>query len=261
MDPARWDRVQTLFHRAADLEEPERSEFLKSTCGEDPSLVADVERMLAVDGRASLLDRDVTDVAGQVLGDSTSVPLKELGPYRIRELLGEGGMGVVYLAERKDLGNLVAIKLLRDAWLSPARRERFDRERRMLAQLNHPSIARLYDADTLPDGTPWFVMEYVDGVPATDYCRSHGSSAAERLKLIRAVAEAVQYAHDRAVIHRDLKPSNILVRSSTSNRRDLKPVASRVFLASLRLCERFFSQSIDDTGDAIPDQGSVEVDR
>lgn len=121
-------------------------------------------------------------------------------------------MGVVYLAEREDLGNRVAIKILRDASLSPARRERFASEQRTLAQLNHPFIARLYDADTLADGTPWFVMEYVEGDPLTEYCAKHESSAQERLQLFRAVCEAVQYAHGHAVIHRDLKPSNILVK-------------------------------------------------
>jgi eukaryotic-like serine/threonine-protein kinase len=127
-------------------------------------------------------------------------------------------MGVVYLAERVDLGSLVAIKLLRDAWLSPARRERFASEQRTLAQLNHPSIARLYDADTLDDGTPWFVMEYVEGVPLTEYCVEHRCSIEERLRLFRAVCEAVQYAHQHAVIHRDLKPSNILVKADGSIR-------------------------------------------
>ncbi len=96
------------------------------------------------------------------------------GPYRIIDVLGEGGMGVVYLAERDDLGSVAALKILRDAWLSPARRERFASEQRTLAQLNHPSIAHLYDANSLPDGTPWFVMEYVEGAPLTDYCRAHG---------------------------------------------------------------------------------------
>ena len=121
-------------------------------------------------------------------------------------MLGEGGMGVVYLAEREDLGTLAAIKLLRDAWLSPARRERFASEQRTLAQLNHPSIARLYDADTLPDGTPWFVMEYVEGCPAhrttaqrTDCSVGSGSCS------FRAVCEAVQHAHRHLVVHRDLE--------------------------------------------------------
>ena len=128
-------------------------------------------------------------------------------------------MGVVYLAERKDLKNLVAMKLLRDAWLSPARSERFAAEQRTLAQLNHPSIARLYDADTLADGTPWFVMEYVDGVPLTEYCRQRRARASKSgLKLFRAVCEAVRYAHQRAIIHRDLKPSNILVKEDGSVR-------------------------------------------
>ena len=101
-----------------------------------------------------------------------TLPLEEFGPYRIKRVLGEGGMGVVYLAEREDLGSLVAIKVLRDAWLSPARLARFESEQRTLANLNHPSIARLYDADCLENGTPWFVMEYVDGAPLTDYCRT-----------------------------------------------------------------------------------------
>jgi serine/threonine-protein kinase len=107
----------------------------------------------------------------------------------------------------------VAIKVLRDAWLSPARRERFAVEQRTLAQLNHPSIARLYDAAVLPDGTPYFVMEYVDGVPLTTYCRENGCPVEQRLQLFRSVCEAAQYAHSHAIIHRDLKPSNILVKS------------------------------------------------
>jgi serine/threonine protein kinase len=164
------------------------------------------------------LDRNVTEVAGHIFEDALSASFRESSPYRIRNVLGEGGMGVVYLAERKDLGNLVAIKILRDGWLSPSRRERFMAEQRTLAQLNHPSIARLYDANTLPDGTPWFVMEYVDGVPLTEYCSRNRSSADDRLKLIRAVAEAVQYAHDNGIIHRDLKPSNILVKEDGSLR-------------------------------------------
>src|SRR3989449_5746996 len=116
-------------------------------------------------------------------------------------------MGVVYLAEREDLGSVAAIKILRDAWLSPDRRERFASEQRTLAQLNHPAIARLYDADTLPDGTPWFVMEYVEGVPLTEFCEHHASSIPERLRLFRAVCEAVEHAHRHLIVHRDLKPS------------------------------------------------------
>ena len=125
---------------------------------------------------------------------------------------------MVYLAEREDLKSLVAIKILRDAWLSPARRDRFAREQRTLAQLNHPSIARLYDADTLADGTPCFVMEYVEGIPLTDYCNKYQCSIERRIQLFRAVCEAVLYAHQHAVIHRDLKPSNILVKSDGSVR-------------------------------------------
>ncbi|HEY7396155.1 MAG TPA: serine/threonine-protein kinase, partial [Gemmatimonadaceae bacterium] len=154
----------------------------------------------------------------QVLERSTtySPGAERFGPYRVTHVLGEGGMGVVYLAERDDLGSLAAIKILRDAWLSPGRRERFAAEQRTLAQLNHPFIARLYDAGALSDGTPWFVMEYVDGLRLTDYCRIHALSLAERLRLFRDVCEAVQHAHHHLVIHRDLKPSNILVKADGS---------------------------------------------
>ncbi len=216
MDSARWERIQTLFHQATDLSEPEQRAFLKTACIDDDQLMADVLALLEEDARGtSLLDHGIAHVAHQVLDKEVpdSLPFKEFGPYRIKETLGEGGMGVVYLAERVDLGSLVAIKLLRDAWLSPARRERFASEQRTLAQLNHPSIARLYDADTLDDGTPWFVMEYVEGIPLTEYCAQHACSIEQRLSLFRAVCEAVQYAHQHAVIHRDLKPSNILVKA------------------------------------------------
>jgi eukaryotic-like serine/threonine-protein kinase len=216
MDSTRWQRIQSLFHDAADLPDTEQRAYLETKCGDDVALVGEVLILLEEDARGgSLLDREVAHIAHQVFSDplSSSPPFKEFGPYRILKALGEGGMGMVYLAEREDLGSLVAIKILRDAWVSPARRERFTIEQRTLAQLTHPSIARLYDADTSPDGTPFFVMEYVEGVPLTEYCARHKCTIEQRLQLFRSVCEAVLYAHQHAVIHRDLKPSNILVKN------------------------------------------------
>jgi serine/threonine-protein kinase len=220
MDSARWHRIQSLFHDAADVLQGEQRVFLEAACGDDKELIVEVLAMLDQDARHSLLDRNIADIAQETLANAipASLILKEFGPYQILKLLGEGGMGVVYLAERRDLGTQVAVKVLRDAWLSPARRERFASEQRTLAQLNHPLIARLYDADTLDDGTPWFVMEYVDGIPITHYCREHECSVEQRLQLFRSVCEAVQHAHGHAVIHRDLKPSNILVKNDGSVR-------------------------------------------
>jgi eukaryotic-like serine/threonine-protein kinase len=214
IDGARWERIQQLFHGAADLKTEERRAYLEGECAGDSDLAEEVESLLDADAEgAPLLDSGIGAAARAVMNDVHSpVALRAtFGAYHILELLGEGGMGVVYLAQRADLGTYAAIKILRDAWLSPSRRERFASEQRTLAQLNHPAIARLYDADSLPDGTPWFVMEYVRGQPLTDYAEAHDCSIEERLRLFRVACEAVLHAHQHAVIHRDLKPSNILV--------------------------------------------------
>ena len=212
MDRDRWTRIQDLFHRIADLPPDEQSAILRAACEDDESLITDVQALLDEDARAGfILDGGVADVAHSLLQTPSTLQVDRIGPYRITGIVGEGGMGVVFRGERPDLGAVAAIKILRDAWLSPARRERFASEQRLLAQLNHPSIARLYDADTLPDGTPWFAMEYVEGVPLTTYCRSRESSIAERLELFREVCASVAHAHRDLIVHRDLKPSNILV--------------------------------------------------
>ncbi len=211
-DPtARWERTQALFHAAAELPPSAQQTYLEEATRDDPSLRGEVLALLRADaGGATLLERSLAEVAHGVLAPE-GLPVTTVGPYHLLRVLGEGGMGVVYLAERADLGSHSAIKLLRDAWLSPARRDRFASEQRTLASLHHPAIAQLYDADSLPDGTPWFAMEYVEGQPLTDFCEARGTSITARLRLFRAVCEAVQYAHSHAVIHRDLKPSNILV--------------------------------------------------
>jgi len=219
MNAARWEQIQALFHEVADLPDPAQRTSLEAQCAEDPALMTEVLSLLEEDARGdSLLDRDAAHVAAEVLDEGIPPALLDqtFGPYRLKQALGQGGMGVVYLAERDDLGSVAAIKILRDAWLSPDRRERFASEQRTLAQLNHPAIARLYDADTLPDGTPWFVMEYVEGVPLTEFCEHHASSIPERLRLFRAVCEAVEHAHRHLIVHRDLKPSNILVKPDGS---------------------------------------------
>jgi serine/threonine-protein kinase len=213
MDSERWALVQTLFHEVVDLPAAERLEVLRGRCGGDGELFASVASCL--DGDAvgvSFLDQRVTHVASDVFDAVPAATLAGMfGPYRIDRLIGEGGMGVVYLAHRDDLGSVAAIKVLRDAWVSPERRDRFAAEQRTLAQLVHPSIARLYDAGALPEGTPWIAMEYVEGTPITEHCQTRGASIPERLRLFRAVCEAVQHAHRHLVVHRDLKPSNVLV--------------------------------------------------
>src|SRR5262249_18496949 len=161
MDSERWDRIQILFHEASVLPANEREAYLRTACGGDKSLMTKLLEMLAEDAHGeSVLDKELPNVAHDLLDGMLS--FAEFGPYRITKMLGEGGMGTVYLGERKDIGGLVAVKILSGA-LSPERRRRFAREEIALAQLDHPSIARIYDAGMLSDGTPWFVMEYVEG--------------------------------------------------------------------------------------------------
>ncbi len=203
------------FLAASGLGEADRHAFLMRECADDRALLNEVKALLAEEeAGTSILDQGVPGVASQLMSDTglVALPAEGFAPYTVTARIGEGGMGVVYLAERADVGHTVAIKVLRDGAISPARRERFASEQRTLAQLNHGSIAHLYDADMLADGTPWFAMEYVEGLPLTEYCRAHETSLEGRLLLLRAVCEAVQHAHRHLVVHRDLKPSNVLVR-------------------------------------------------
>lgn len=203
--------MQALFHAASAMTTAEREEYLRGECGDDLDLRDDVLTMIEEDRRTSgALDEGPGELASRVLGGGLEVG-QRIGAYRIERLLGEGGMGTVFLASRADLNSLAAIKVLREAWISPSRRRRFGEEQRVLAQLNHPSIARLMDADTLADGTPYFVMEHVDGVALDQHFGAGREPVEERLRAFRKVCEAVRYAHQHAVIHRDLKPSNILM--------------------------------------------------
>jgi eukaryotic-like serine/threonine-protein kinase len=213
IDPARWEQIQSVFHDVLELDATGRQAFLQAACGQDEDLFDEVSKMLRSDAQSGhLLDHDLKEIACQVIEPSAEfVPAYSIGPYRLKRFLGEGGMGVVWLAEREDAGNEVAIKFLLHAGLSPARRERFAGEVRTLAKLNHRYIARMYDAGTLLDGTPWLVMEYVEGTFFSAYYRQEGQTADKRLLLFRCVCEAVQYAHGQLIVHRDLKPSNIMV--------------------------------------------------
>ncbi|MEO8334758.1 MAG: tetratricopeptide repeat protein [bacterium] len=214
IDAAQWEEIQAVFHLASDLPRADQRLFVERRCNGDRMLMGQVLALLDEDVRgSSFLDRGVADAARAVFDapSHASLPSFTFGPYRLTRPLGEGGMGVVYLAERDDLGSVAAIKLLRDGLLSPSRRERFLGEQRTLAQLSHPGIARLFDAGALDDGTPWIAMEYVDGDYLTKYCHVKRCSIAERLRLFRDVCDAVQHAHSHLVVHRDIKPSNVLV--------------------------------------------------
>ncbi|HEY1637313.1 MAG TPA: serine/threonine-protein kinase [Rhizomicrobium sp.] len=217
MTPAQgpsWERIEELFHAASELAVEDRSGFLDHICKDDPGLRHEIESLLeAADRTCAFLTEPIRETARQI----AAAPLclgRRIGSYQVLQLLGEGGMGEVYLAARADeqYQQLVAIKVLRPAFgISRAMLLRFRSERQILANLDHPCIARLLDGSVTEEGIPYLVMEYVDGVPIDVYCRQNGLSIEERLRLFRQVCAAVEYAHGALVVHRDIKPANILV--------------------------------------------------
>lgn len=209
MEPERWERIQALFHRALGYAEADRAEFLHSV-SDDPEVIAEVRMMLSEDARpAELFNSGLGQLANAIL--HSPVEQQKYYPYHLVKLLGEGGMGIVYLAHHEEDGTQAAVKVLRDSWISPGRRERFQREQELLASLTHPNIARLYEAHAPPDETPWFAMEYVDGLSITRHCRQYDLETSDRLALFHALCGAVEHAHERQLVHRDLKPSNVMV--------------------------------------------------
>ena len=220
----RWQQIDTLFAEALDRPPDERSAFLRHACGDDPALYHAVTQLLdEMDAAAQALGESVTDFAAPLMPeleadlraedvDDVSVD-RRIGPYRVVRPIGRGGMGTVYLAERADdqYRQQVALKLVRKGMDTQEIVQRFRYERQILASLEHPGIARLYDGGVSGDGRPYLVMEYVDGQPIDAYCDAHRLSVVDRLKLFEGVCDAVQYAHRNTVVHRDLKPSNILV--------------------------------------------------
>ncbi len=212
MSDARWQRLQELFEGLLDRTPEERDAWLASV-EPDPALCRDALALADADsGPRISITRQVRDASARI-AEAMTVE-RRLGPYKLIEEIGSGGMGTVFLAERADdaFARRVAIKVLRGI---PTREstERMRRERQILADLSHPHIARLLDGGSTADGQPYLVMEYVEGDPINQFCQSRGLSVNERLRLIQKVCGAVQFAHQRLVIHRDLKPANVLVRA------------------------------------------------
>ncbi len=215
LTPERWQEIEVLFNELMDLDPPHRDAFLEARCHDDPSLRAQLQRLLDADADASAFLGEPADAyAAQLLiNDDTpseaNLEGRRIGPYRLEKEIGRGGMGTVYLAVRDDgqFQQKVALKLIGVG--AHHLRERFLQERQILARLQHEGIARLLDGGLTEDAQPFFVMEYIEGKTVTAYATS--LSLDERLRLFLQVCDAVQYAHRNLVVHRDLKPSNILV--------------------------------------------------
>jgi len=212
MNTQRWEQVKALFEAALDRPESERAAFL-AAAGADPDTQREVESLLSAHRDDDFLPEAGGLRAAAAALRSTSLASQRVGAYRIIEPIGEGGMGVVFLAERDDQAfeKRVAIKVARPGALSDSALRRFRQERQIIATLDHPGIARLLDGGTTSDGLPYFVLEYVDGLPIDEWCDANSLTIRERVELFLEVCSAIEYAHARGVIHRDLKPHNILV--------------------------------------------------
>jgi eukaryotic-like serine/threonine-protein kinase len=216
MNPERYQQVKQIFEAVIACDTGERPDFLARACAGDQELRTEVESLLEHDKPAAeFIEESAFEVTARLLADNEAESIREqrLGSYKILGEIGRGGMGVVYLAARDDeqFTKRVAIKLIKRGMDTDAVLRRFRNERQILAQLEHPNIARLLDGGTTEDGLPYFVMEYVEGTPVIRYCDDHKLSTDERLKLFRQICAAIQYAHQNLVIHRDIKPVNILV--------------------------------------------------
>src|SRR6266540_1671928 len=207
MTPERWAEVGRLFDAAQGLTREGRTEFLERECPGDADMRAEVKSLLAsLDGAESFLEHPVAEPLRSPLP-------RGVGSYEIVGKIGHGGMGVVYKAVRRDQGfeRLFAVKLVKRGTDTDFILRRFDSERRILAGLDHPNIARVLDGGSTEDALPYFVMELIEGKNVLEYCDEKRLGIAERLALFQRVCSAVQYAHQRLVIHRDIKPGNILV--------------------------------------------------
>ncbi len=215
-----WGRIDARLEEALDLDPSQRPAWLGQLAAAEPALAAQLQELLSTledstgDAFEEPMAAGMADLRSAALDDVTRDRAgQRLGPYRLLEVLGRGGMGVVYRAERADreFEKTVAIKLIPSGLESPEAERRFRAERQVLAQLEHPGIARLLDGGVTDEGYPYLVMELVEGAPIDRYCDEQGLDKRQRVDRFLAVCDAVQHAHQNLVIHRDLKPANILV--------------------------------------------------
>src|SRR5215831_2359836 len=207
-----WQQIEEILASVLELPEDQRLARIEQFCAGNSSLRNEVLSLLAAHNHAGSFLEMKTQISSDSAQDPTLVS-KQLGPYRLLEPIGHGGMGTVYRAERADgqFQKQVAVKVVPAAVHSQELLRRFTSEQQILASLEHPNIARLLDAGVSPDGLPYLVMEYVEGVPITDYCCDRRLSLQERLRLFQTVCSTVHYAHQHLIVHRDIKPANILV--------------------------------------------------
>jgi eukaryotic-like serine/threonine-protein kinase len=203
-----WSRIKEIVGAALEREQSERGAFLDQACLDDRQLRAEIESLLAAHADAGVLSQAAwTTTLSEPAGEPETI-----GSYRLIRELGVGGMGQVWLAEQTEpVRRRIALKLIKAGMYDAATVQRFQAERQSLAIMEHPAIAKVFDAGATPQGQPYFAMEYVDGAPITTYCDRKKLGIQERLRLFIQVCEGVQHAHQKAIIHRDLKPSNILV--------------------------------------------------
>jgi tetratricopeptide (TPR) repeat protein len=216
MLPDRAERVADIVERALEVEIGQRGQLIVDLCGDDQDLFVEVASLLQFEEKArEFIEAPAVETVAEVLaGGASELKAGEvLGDYRILSLIGEGGMGEVYLAEDTKLGRQVAIKLIKQGFGTASFLRHFQNEEKILAGLNHPHIARLYGASVTAAGIPYFVMEYVNGPRLDHYCRDNKVPMQDRLALFRKVCAAIAYAHQNLVIHRDIKPANIRVMS------------------------------------------------
>src|SRR5687767_5466295 len=207
-------RAEELFHSALDRPPAERDAFLVGACRGDSSLILEARALLAAHERAGdFLEPALSaELGAEMERLKPETAGERVGPYKLLQQIGQGGFGVVWMAEQeKPVRRRVALKIIKMGMDTKEVIARFGQERQALAMMDHPNIARVIDAGATPFGRPFFVMELIRGIKITDYCDQAGLEMRERLKLFIHVCHAVQHAHQRGIIHRDLKPSNILV--------------------------------------------------
>jgi eukaryotic-like serine/threonine-protein kinase len=217
-------KLREILDSAADLPVEQRHAFLDEACGGDGELRAQVQSLLAALAQGQgFLAKPTVGAAGESMPttDAQETEASPIGPYKLLQKIGEGGMGVVFMAEQtQPMRRKVALKIIKPGMNTRQVIARFEAERQALAVMDHPNIAKVLDAGTTPGGRPYFVMELVKGVPITKYCDEHRLALRARLELFIPVCQAVQHAHQKGIIHRDLKPSNVLIAMY-----DGKPVA------------------------------------